>query len=177
MAKPVSKLSWAVGASWLVVLGSYAAIVVWTPAGANRNALGNVLLCVIPLVVNGALLANAMTPNRLNNAFWMFLALGSTLWLTGQVIWTLEEVYRHRAISEPFQGDIFMFLHAVPMIAALAMQPDKRSWGSVKAFSNIDLALLTAWWIYLYAFTVLPWHWSVADGAQYASAFRSISVA
>jgi len=86
--KPSSRLAWVVAGAWLILLGSYIAIVAGIPAGPNRSALGNVLLCLVPLFVNGALLANAATPHWRKNAFWMLLALGCSLWLAGQFIWT-----------------------------------------------------------------------------------------
>src|SRR6266699_3336966 len=105
--------------AWLLLLGGYSAVAVWMPAGAGRSAFGDIFQCVLPLVVNSALLRNAITPNWRKNAFWMLLALGCSLLLGGQSIWTYIEVYQHRSLPEPFIGDIVFFLHTVPMIAAL----------------------------------------------------------
>ena len=106
-----------------LVLGGYMAICEWVPAGAARTAAANVILCLLPLLVNGALLLNAVTPEWRKKAFWMLLALGCSLWMVGQTIWTYVEVYQHRHISFLFYGDIVFFLHAVPMIAALTLRP------------------------------------------------------
>ena len=98
------------------------------PAGAARTATANILLCLMPLLVNGALLINAVTPDWRKKAFWMLLAFGCSLWMAGQTIWTYVEVYQHRRVLFIyFNGDIVFFLHAVPMIAALTLQPHKRS--------------------------------------------------
>src|SRR6266571_4882122 len=90
--------------TWLLLLGGYAAVAVWVPAGAGRRAFGDIFQCVLPLLVNGALLMNAITPNWRKNAFWMLLALGCSLWLAGQFIWTYIEVYQHGTVPDPFIG-------------------------------------------------------------------------
>src|SRR6266849_8098655 len=125
--KPTSLGKWYIAAAWLILLGGYFAICEWVPAGAARTAAANTFLCLMPLLVNGVLLINAVTPDWRKKTFWMLLALGCSLWMAGQIIWTYIEVYQHRHVSNLFNGDILFFLHTVPMIAALTMQPHKRS--------------------------------------------------
>ena len=67
--KPSSRLVGMVVAAWLILLGRYVAIATVLPAGPTRIAFGNVFLCLLPLFVNGALLANATTPHWRKNAF------------------------------------------------------------------------------------------------------------
>jgi signal transduction histidine kinase len=174
MKRP-SKLDWMVMVAWLILLGSFVAIVAGTSAGANRTAAGNIFLCLIPLIVNAALLANATTAHWRRNAFWMLLAFGCSLWLVGQFIWTYLEVYHHLLVPDPHGADILFFLHAVPMIAALTLQPHKRSGESSAMFGHVDFALITCWWIYLYTFVVLPWQFAVVDDKQYVQAYTIIS--
>src|SRR5260370_6517617 len=118
-----SRTTWSLATAWLLLLGVYAAVAVWMPAGAGRTAIGNIFQCVLPLLVNGALLMNAITPNWRKNAFWMLLAFGCSLWLAGQVIWTDIEVYQHASLPDPFIGDLVFFLHPVALIVALTILP------------------------------------------------------
>src|SRR5260370_12248141 len=120
-----SRTTCSLATAWLLLLGGYAAVAVWMPAGAGRTAFGDIFQCVLPLFVNGALLINAITPNWRKNAFWMLLALGCSLLLAGQFIWTYIEGYQHAAVLVPFIGDIVFFLHTVPLIAALTIHPQK----------------------------------------------------
>ena len=173
--KPLSRLAWTVAAAWLILLGGYIAIVTGMPPGSTRTALGSVLLCLLPLFVNGALLANATTSYWRKNAFWMLLALGCSLWLTGQFVWTFVEVYQHRTIPHPFLGDIVCFLYTVPMIAALTMQPHKPSEERRGSYGYVDFALIACWWVYLYAFFVLPWQYVVVDAKQYAQNYNILT--
>ena len=61
--KPASRGNWYIAAAWLILLGGYIAICEWVPAGAARTSAANLLLCLMPLLVNGALLINAVTPD------------------------------------------------------------------------------------------------------------------
>ena len=145
------------------------------PAGPNRTAFGNVLLCMLPLFVNGALLSNAATLHWRKNAFWMLLALGISFWLAGQFVWTYVEVYQRRPVPRPFLGDIVFFLHTVPMLAALTMQPHKRVEEDGGSYVHVDFALIACWWIYLYAFVVLPWQYVIVDSQNYAHGYSIIT--
>src|ERR1700688_2037133 len=143
--KRTAGLTWSVAAAWLVLLGGYAALAVCVPAGETRTALIDIFLCILPLFVNGALLLNAATPDWRKNAFWMLLALGCTLWLAGQSILTYVQVYQHRHISVPFIGDVVFFLHVIPMIAALTLQPHKRPNERKMLYGYVDFSLLICW--------------------------------
>jgi signal transduction histidine kinase len=169
-----SRLTWSLATTWLLLLGGYAAVAVWVPAGPGRAVFGNIFQCVLPLLVNGALLTNAITPNWRKNAFWMLLALGCSFWLAGQFVWTYIDVYQHRTLPDPYIDDVVFFLHTVPMIAALTMQPHKRHDNRKMLYGYVDFALLLCWWVYLYVFVVIPWQFVVLDRAQYDQGYNVI---
>src|SRR5579872_2404040 len=158
----------------LLLLGAYTAVAVLVPAGPGRTAFGDIFQCLLPLLVNGILLMNAVTPNWRNNAFWMLLALGCSMWLGGQFIWTYTEVYKHGGTTAPFIGDIVFFLHTVPMIAALTIQPEVRDGNQKLKYGYVDFSLLLCWWVYLYLFFVIPWHYVVINDAHYRQTFNVI---
>ena len=164
-----------IAAAWLILLGGYIAAALWLPNDAS-GTVTNLLLCLMPLLVNGALLINAVTPDWRKRAFWMLLAFGCTLWMAGQSIWTYIEVYQHRPIPFIFNGDIIFFLHTVPMIAALTLQPHKRPDSRKMEFSYVDFGLLLCWWIYLYVFVVFPWQFVLMDDHKYVQAYTVITL-
>jgi signal transduction histidine kinase len=174
--RPASRGYWYVAAAWLILLGGYIVVCELVPAGAARTATANIILCLMPLLVNGALLINAVTPDWRKKAFWMLLALGCSLWMVGQTIWTYVEVYQHRHVSYLFNGDIVFFLHAVPLIAALTLQPHKRSNDRNALYGYVDFGLILCWWMYLYVFAVIPWQYVVKDNKNYIHAFSIISL-
>jgi signal transduction histidine kinase len=149
-------------------------VAVWMPNGPVRTALGDIFLCLLPLFVNGALLINAITSDWRKNAFWMLLALGCSLWLAGQFLWTYIELYQHRYVPDPFSGDVIFFLHTVPMIAALTMQPHKRKDNRVTLYGYVDFSIMLCWWVYLYLFIAIPWRYIVFDDAKYDQGYNAV---
>ncbi len=88
------------------------------------------------------------------------------MWLTAQMLWSYSEVFLRREIPNPFVGDVILFLHVVPMMAAVAVQPHVHRDGRTTRLGTLDFALLLTWWLYLYLFIVIPW--------QYVSPIESV---
>jgi signal transduction histidine kinase len=179
--KPFSRAAWFVASAWTLLLGGYVAVCLWVPAGAARTSAADVLLCLMPLLVNGSLLINAVTPDWRKRAFWMLLALGSSLWLAGQAIWTYIVVYQHRHTPYLFNGshfniDVIFYLHAIPMIAALGLRPDKQRHDNGNSYRYVDFGLILCWWLYLYVFAVIPWQYVAADSQRYVRTFSAIAL-
>jgi len=179
--KPSFRGNWIVAAAWLLLLGGYIAICELVPAGSARTSVADVILCLMPLLVNGALLINAVTPDWRKRAFWMLLAIGNSLWLMGQTIWTYIEIVEHQHMPYLFNGyrfnvDIVFYLQAIPLIAALAVQPHKKAGNRKLEPGYVDFALILCWWLYLYVFAVIPWQFVWADGKRYTMAFSALSL-
>jgi signal transduction histidine kinase len=151
------KIGWMVGV-WLAVVAVYAAFSLSGQRGhQSLTTFGDLVQCLVPLIANAGLLANAGTPVWRRNAFWMLLALGCTLWMIGQFSWTYYEVYLHKPLPGLFPGDIVFFLRGIPMMAALALRPHRRREELRLRFGYLDFVLLFIWWTFLYVYVVLPW--------------------
>ena len=168
-------ITWAVGV-WLVVLALYAGVSLSHPRGSETLVVfGNVVQCAVPLIANAGLLLNAGTPYWRRNIFWMLIALSCTLWMMGQFQWTYYEVYLHRPLPGLYPGDILFFLRGIPMMAALALLPHRKS-GEVRTrLGYMDFGLLLTWWTYVYVFFVLPWIYATPSSAQYNHNFNLIT--
>ena len=160
--------------AWVLFVGTYTAVSQLVPRGENLTVFGNLLQCLVPLFANAGLLLNANSTNWRRNAFWVLLALGGTLWMGGQLIWTYWEIYRKEPIPNPFVGDIVFFLHVVPMIAALALRPHASHHDRNFRFGYLDFSLLVLWWVYLYLFVVIPWQYVVPNEALYGHSFNQL---
>src|SRR5258708_24704939 len=86
----------------LLLLGIYATVAALVPAGPGRTAFADIFQCLLPLLVNGVLLMNAVTPNWRKNSFWMLLALGCSLWLGRQFFLAFPRVFQPSLHFEPF---------------------------------------------------------------------------
>jgi len=111
----------------------------------------------VPLIANGGLLINAGTPHWRRNLFWMLLALSCTMWMIGQFEWTYYEVYLRKEVPGLFPGDMIFFLRGIPLMAALALRPDRKRGELNLGLGYLDFALLLTWWTFLYVYVVLPW--------------------
>ena len=167
--------TWAVGV-WLAVLALYAGISLSLPRGSQTLVdFGNIVQCIVPLIANAGLLLNAGTPYWRRNIFWMLIALSCTLWMMGQFQWTYYEVYLHRPLPGLYAGDILFFLRGIPLMAALALLPHRKS-GEVRTrLGYMDFGLLLTWWTYIYVFFVLPWIYATPASPQYNHNFNVIT--
>src|SRR5215467_5108608 len=156
---------WIIGIS-AVVLGVYTAASFLLKDQALA-AFGNITQCLVPLIASACLLLNAGTPHWRRNIFWTLTALFCTLWMIGQFQWTYYEVYLHQPLPEMYPGDIIFFLCAIPLMAAVAVCPHVKKSEMQMRFGYLDFGLLLAWWIFLYAFIVLPWMYAEPNLAQY----------
>src|SRR5207302_9288261 len=88
----------------------------------TTSDVGYLLLSLVVVVV---MLANAWSERGANRRFWALLGSGCLLWVCNQVAWIYFEVVRHTSFPDPSVMDLFLFLHLVPMIAAVALRPHR----------------------------------------------------
>ena len=123
------------------------------------------LLCVLSVLPT---IAQEKGGSRL---FWILMGVGFGTWLGAQVLWTYFEVFLHREVPNPFVGDVVLFLHIVPMMAALALRPHLRQNDPLANLGSLDFALLLIWWLYLFLFVVIPWQYVYPSEALYGPSF------
>jgi signal transduction histidine kinase len=152
---------------WLIFIGGYAFATFLVPAGRPLTIFGDTVQCIVPLFAAGGFLLNTRSNNRRTNAFWLLMAAGCLMWACAQFLWTYIEVVKGQQVPNPFYGDVIYFLHAVPMIAALALTPHVKTRERQARLGYVDLSMLLLWWVYLYAFAVLPWQFAVQNLAVY----------
>src|SRR5262245_16225967 len=158
--------AWIAGVS-LTVLGVYTLLSLTLPPADSLNVFANIVQCLVPLLANAGLLLNAGTPHWRRNVFWMLAAMSCTLWMIGQFQWTYYEVYLHQPLPDLYPGDIIFFLRGVPLMAALALRPHLKRSEMHLRFGYLDFVLLLSWWVFLYAFVVLPWMYAEPTLGQY----------
>jgi signal transduction histidine kinase len=139
----------------LVAAQALAALLI--PRGYALTAFSDVLQALILLSGTLALIPNALGTRGRTRGFWLLMAVGVAFWFTYQLCWIYFEVYRRQDLPALFSGDIILFLHIVPMMAALALQPQRQQDDRTTRLGSLDFTLLLVWWVYLYLFTVIPW--------------------
>jgi signal transduction histidine kinase len=147
------------------------------PRGFNLTLISNTSQALLLLSATLAIIPNALASRGRVRVFWWMMAAGIGSWLVYQLAWNYFEVYLRKELPDLFVGDIVLFLHLVPMMAALAMQPHQQQDDRDVRLGSLDFALLFAWWIYLYLFTVIPWQYVVPDSASYDHNLNAIYLA
>src|ERR1700690_500036 len=141
------------------------------------TAFGDVSQCILLV---GALLSVFLivlhTEGRTRIFCWL-MSFGFILWLSAQLLWTYFEVYRRLDVPNPFVGDIVLFLHLVPMMAALAVQPHYRKPDQSVRVGHLDFVLLFIWWLYLFLFAVIPWQYVSPNERVYGTSFDTAYLA
>ena len=146
------------------------------PRGFALTAFGDILQNLILLGATVAFLVNARTASQKVRLFWALMGLGLGLWLVSQVMWTYIEVYLRHEAPNPFVGDVILFLHIVPMMAAVAIQPHVQQDDRSIRVGTLDFALLLTWWLFLYLFIVIPWQYVHPVETVYGRSFDLLYV-
>lgn len=146
------------------------------PRGFALTAFGDILQNVILLCATVAVLSNVRKTSSKARLFWALLGFGLGMWLISQLMWTYLEVYRRHEAPNPFVGDVILFLHIVPMIAAVAVQPHVRQDDHPIRVGTLDFALLFTWWMFLYLFVVIPWQYVYPIETVYGRSFDLLYV-
>lgn len=138
------------------------------------TALSDVVQCI--LLISGAVVfvPHAIHSRGRLRIFWSLLAAGIGLWLVYQLFWTYFEVLLRQDVPDLFAGDIVLFLHIVPLIAALALRPHAPEDVYGAGLRLLDFALLFVWWIYLYVLIVVPWQYVVPNTGNYNHNLNSL---
>jgi hypothetical protein len=94
------------------------------------------------------------------------MSAGFGIWLLAGVLWAFYELVLRRDINSNFWGDVMIFFHVAPMIAAFAVRPHLGE-GKKLCVSLTDSLLVMIWLGYLYVFIVLPWDFLTPDQVLY----------
>jgi len=143
--------------------------------GSTLTIASDLIQGTLLLIATAAFLHNtsrARCPSLHIRLFWILMSTGMFFWLTYQGMWNYFEVIRRQDVPEPFLGDVVLFLHLVPMIAALAVLPHLREDERDERIRMLDFALLLTWWVFIYVYAVIPWQTVRVDEGAYSANFN-----
>jgi signal transduction histidine kinase len=121
--------------------------------------LGQLLLL---LVATLALIPLVRASAGRARVFWTLMVSGTAFWFLYQSLWCYFEVLLRKDVPNLFAWDVILFVHLVPMIAALAVQPQVQQDERTRP-GSLDFIMLLIWWLYLYVFTMIPWQYVSPD--------------
>src|ERR1700722_5555580 len=148
------KHAWVVFTAGLIL--TCAAVALNYPHGRFLTAFGDITQFLLVTFATLLMVANAVSSRGHARGFWLLMATGCCLWAVSLGAWTFFEVLRSREVPEPFFGDVILFIHIVPFMAAVALRPHRPEEEKKPYFSTLNFLMLLIWWVFLYAFTVFP---------------------
>ncbi len=144
--------------------------------GFALTAVGDLLQNTVLLGATIAFLSNIKSSSAKARLFWALSGFGLAMWLGSQVMWTYFEIFLRQEAPNPFVGDVILFLHIVPMMAAVAIQPHVQKDDRTIRAGMLDFALLLIWWLFLYLFIVIPWQYVHPVESLYGRSFDLLYV-
>ena len=163
---------------WFALAGgvtlAFAAVSLAMPRGPVLSAAIDFGYLLVTLTVAGAALLNARYAQGASNRFWILMGAGYFLWVVNQAGWTYYEVGRNSSVPDPWFMDMFLFLHLIPMIAAVGLRPHRVEEEQESRVGALDFLLLLIWWVFLYAFVVFPPQYISVNVAEYERNFGAL---
>ena len=157
---------------WALCIGStvlaYAAVSLTLRPGFTLTAVADVTQLFLLILTTVVMVLNAARGRGPTRLFWSLMAIGCSMWLLNQLGWTMYEVVLRRHLPDPFVGDIILFLHVVPMMAAVAVRPHRALEQHKPYFSTLNFLMLLVWWVFLYAFIIFPDEYVVLSTSVYS---------
>ena len=137
------------------------------PRSFGLMALSDIVQCLLLISGAAAFIPLASRSHGRLRLFWSLLTLGVVFWLLYQVFWSYNEIVLRRDVPDLCAWDVILFLHFVPLMAAVALRPHVPPDEYAARVGRLDFALLLVWWFYLYVLIVMPWQYAVPDIAAY----------
>lgn len=146
------------------IAGCLAALVIAAfvlPQSFALTALSDVVQCLLLLSGTLSLVHHVVRTKGRLRLFWGLITAGIGFWFCYQLIWVYYEVLLRTDVPDLCAGDMVLFLHIVPLMAAIALRPHAPEDEYGARLRHLDFALLMVWWVYLYVLIVIPWQYVV----------------
>lgn len=132
-----------------------------------RTAFGDILQVVLATFAAAVMLGNAARTRGAARVFWTLFTLGMGFWLADLLLWAWYEVILRATVPTLTLGDSYLFLHLVPMVAALGAHPEGGPQSAARPRAWLDFGVLLTYWLYLYAVLVMPYQYIKPDIPSY----------
>jgi signal transduction histidine kinase/ActR/RegA family two-component response regulator len=151
----------------VVIMAVHLAAIGLLGAGGKLTAYAYLTLFFLMLAASSAAAFNALAGDRRSRPFWVFLALGMAIWALDQWLWIYYRFWQHTDLPNGSIGDPALFLHTVPLFAALALRPHLEHSNRRLHQTTFSFLLLLFFWVFLYAYYVFPHQFLFPDPGTY----------
>ena len=161
---------------WFALAGgvtlAFAAVSWFIPRGSALTAISDIGYLLLILAAGIAILCNAWAARTANRRFWALMGSGYFLWAAHQSGWVYHEVIRHGVMPDPWFMGVFLFLHLIPMIAAVGLRAHRTEGEQKFRAGPLDFILLLVWWLFLYAYALFPAQYVSVNATEYERNFN-----
>jgi signal transduction histidine kinase len=144
------------------------------PQSFRVTAASDIIQCLLLFSGTVSLIPHAVRSRGRLRLFWTLIATGIGFWFAYQFVWIYYEVWLRTDVPDLCAGDMILFLHIVPLIAALALRPHAPQDEYAARLRYLDFALMMVWWIFLYVLIVIPWQYVVLNVTAYINDLNSL---
>ncbi len=155
-------------------LGILAVSALSLPPSFRLTAISDIIQCLLLFSGTLSFLPHAFRSRGRLRVFWSLIASGIGLWFLYQFVWIYYEIYLRVPVPDMCTGDVILFLHIVPLMAALALRPHAAEDEYAARLRGLDFALLLVWWVYLYVLFVVPWQYLAVNVGPYGDNLNSL---
>ncbi len=127
--------------------------------GLALTAISDFITVFMLLAIVIAFAKNAVPAHGRLRVFWILQAIGWSITLSNQLLWTLYDVFLRKPIPTLFAGDVLLFLPGVLMLAGFLLRPHLEQSRRSARLGMLDFLLLILWWIYFYGYLVSCWQY------------------
>jgi signal transduction histidine kinase len=153
---------------------AFAVVLAVLPRGRILTTFDDSADFLLTLAVGVIMLRNSVSTHGASRRFWALMSSGYLLWAANLAGWIYYEGLRHVTLPDPWSMDLFLFLHLIPMIAAVALRPHRADAEQSFRAGTLDFLLLVVWWFFLYAFVVFPSQYVTVDAVRYDRNFGAL---
>lgn len=132
-----------------------------------RVAMGDLVPIMVITAACTLCAQNAFHSGGHTRLFWSLMTAGMAMWWFNQACWIWYEVILRTAVPDPFPGDVVLFLHIVPITAAVAIRPHQPNEREGMLHSALNILILLVWWVVVYAYFVFPDEFIAPDPLVY----------
>jgi PAS domain S-box-containing protein len=139
--------------------------------------LSGISYFLLLLLATGLAARNSVYNQLGARAFWVFLALAGSLWALDQWLYLYYELILHSEIPDNSIADPVLFVHLVPLMAAVATFPHRKLSDRRLYLSTLNFLCLLFFWSFAYGYAVFPYQYFLPNATSYALRFDLLYLA
>lgn len=142
--------------------------------GDKLALYGSAAYFLLLLLATASVILNAVEKTQGRRSFWVFIAIGYGLWSLDQWLYIYYGAIRHIDVPDNSIADPALFLHLVPLMAAIAMLPHVKRPDHKAYRVTLNFLFLLVFWVFLYAYFLFPYQFLFSNPAIYNPRFTAL---